>query len=115
MTRSAPEPVQNIYRVLCNEPYCYRPHEVDLLTPFQVSELILCAKDKKGMVVLDPPIDDSDPTPDLVTDEDWVREKWKLKGLSGWALEQVVQDELSSADEIEKEKRKFKLVKNNGH
>lgn len=109
VTPSPPEPIQNIYRVLTNEPYCYRPHEVDALTPFRAFELVLCKKDKKGMVILDlPTVEEEGPDVGKSIEEDWIREKWKLRGLSGWALDQVVRDE------IEKEKRKNKLVKPNG-
>jgi hypothetical protein len=112
---NTPEPVQNIYRVLCNEPFCYRPWEVDRLTPFQACGIILCKKDKKGMVVLDPPLTEEEGLQIAdATEVDWLREKWRLRGLSGWALECVVRDELENADQTKKEERKHKLVKKDG-
>lgn len=47
----------NLLRVLCTEPYKYRPHEVGKLTPFQVRRVLLCERDKRGQVLLDFPAD----------------------------------------------------------
>lgn len=57
--------------MLAAEPFCRMPWVLARLTPFQVHEVVLVERDKKGAVILDPPFGDDGPA-ETTLEQEWV-------------------------------------------
>jgi len=85
--------------VLCNE-HGYKPHEVDALTPFQVNRLALPKKGKKGAIIFDR-FEESEDEMGIEDAEYWTKHKWRLIGISGYALEVISKADLKESQDLQ--------------
>lgn len=76
-------------RVLCAEPLKFRPWEVGRLTPFQVRQVLLVERDKKGLVILDPPAGDE--PAELTLEGEWRTHFRKLGVTDPDALRRLIE------------------------
>lgn len=86
-------------RLLCSEPYNYRPWEIGRLVPFQVQRVLLVSRDRKGCVVLDPPL--ADDVGGEITMEDEYRDYFRGIGVTDPdALARLVAAKLNTPEVI---------------